>query len=725
MASKASSLEQVHSARSHTRDRKTEMSTIEINTHTTGGASEVGALSSTNPQEELSEARNSGILKDLSSHLLERPQTGSTGAGSGNRECNYTPIFLTVVVFLLIISSIYLAYKNRSHEEPTLCKTTACYLYRDMLQDSMNLEVNPCNNFYEYVCSRWDKNHNVPTYKQHLNQFFRALLKTLEVKVAFQHQSAVEKAVSFFQSCRKAAFARGRKSGEYETLMTIWVKCEILWPRANQHPNILKTLICIFQTFYLSNVLGIEKRHDTSLPYVYPGSEIAFYDHYTQAIKKVKRYQEYYEKLTDVMKTTDTKTEEIQTYEDFLHVEDVVHRHLVKDEFYEVKYARVNSSELAEFTPNIPQAEWEEAFRSAYQLESPLVDILNTDYMRAFNDVLSQIGAVEFHRYIGWINVQQLAPYINQESLSIFLGKRELTVADLQLCLFRTESFMGWATFARYAIDCMDNSTREDIHHIIGAIASILSTKVSASSWQVDRAPDADQNIQRSLNGLLFYADRFAHPEDMDVILSNISDMGGHLLLNWMNAAKGFTQTDPYLFFSIITFFQRQMDVGYYTFWNSIQTTFLMPPYVSMLPVYNRDINDAVKYGALGTLIADAATELLYRNYPSIRLKEWLCLSDSLDGGVYDRDVVTSALSLHIAWEAFQTAPSSTRRLLPDLQDTQLFFVAACFLMCGGSDVKRFVRKCNEPLKHSLAFSTAFLCPEHSPMNAKEKCAFF
>ncbi|XP_064457184.1 endothelin-converting enzyme 2-like [Ornithodoros turicata] len=695
---------------------------METNAHATVAASDVGTLSSNIPHEDLTDARYSGILKDLSSHLMERHQTDRT---SGYCAWNYIIILLALIILLILVGLLYLAYKYRDHEDSTLCKTTACYMYRDMLKDSMDFEMNPCNNFYQYVCSRWDKNHNVPTYRQHLDEFFRILFKTLEVKVAFQHQSAVEKAISFFQSCRKAIFARGRESGEYKTLKSIWVKCGILWPIANQYSNILRTLICIYDSFYVSNVLGIEKRQDTSLPFVFPGSEIAAFERYGQTIKKVKRYQEYYERLRDLMKTPGTKKEAIQTYEDFLHVEDVVHRHLLKEEFSTVKYARINSSELAELTPNIPAAEWEQVFKSEYQLESPMVDVLNTDYMIAFNEVLSEVGAVELHRYVGWINVQQMASYINWEFFSTFLGKRDLTVTDLQPCLSRTEGFMGWATFARYATDYLDNSTREDMHHIIGAIGRTLSQKLSSSTWQVDQAPDAHQNVQRSLNGLLLYADRFARPEDMDVILSNISDMGGHVLLNWMNASKESTKIDPYLFSSIITFFQRQMEVAYYTFWNRDQEIFLMPPYVAMLPVYNRDINNAVKYGALGTLIADTATKLMYRNYPSIRLRNWPCLSDSLDGGVYDRDVVTSALSLHIAWEAFQAAPSPELRLLPVLHDTQLFFVAACFLMCGGSDAKRFVRKCNEPLRHSLAFSTAFLCPEDSPMNAKKKCAFF
>ncbi|XP_064489211.1 endothelin-converting enzyme 2-like isoform X2 [Ornithodoros turicata] len=682
-----------------------------------------GQANVTPEPEDLTKFRDSALLKSLSSHLAERSLSSPT---TSRRVPNYTFVIITLAVLLFAFGYLYFAYFARYvvHEQRLpLCETKACATYRGMLETSMNLGVNPCDNFYLYVCGTWEKNRNVPMYKQHLERFFKNLFNKLEETVPSQHQNAVQKAVRFFQSCRIAAFASRPKGGEYEVLRDIWTKCGIYWPHINKDANIPKTLICIFEAFYMSNVLGIAKRHDTLLPYVFPGEDMIRQHQYSLQIKQVNRYHEYYEGLRDLMKSADSTKEDDQAYDDFVRVENTIREQLLKEIRVSSETVRMNLSQLAELTPNISELRWEQVFKSEFHLEHTPVDVCNTEYIKGFNKVLGIIGEVELHRYIGWINVQQMAPYVNRKFFSVYAGRNDITVADLQTCLYRTESYMGWATFGSYATQYFDTNTREDMHHIIRSISRTVSQKQPCCTTEMENQSDVGSTVQRSLDELLFYADRFGDPQAMDVILSNISDMGNHVLLNWMDASKGFTKIDYDLFGSISSSFQPQMQQTYYTFFNSNEKRFLMPPYAAMLPLYHKNISNAVKYGALGSLVADAATKLLYDNYLFLPQK-WRCFSDSVDG--VRNDTEAAALSLHLAWKAFQSVAATGTRPLQTLSDAQLFFVAACLLMCGdGTDGTRFVHKCNEPLKRSVAFSEAFSCPRNSPMNSEEKCVFF
>ncbi|XP_064472670.1 endothelin-converting enzyme 2-like isoform X2 [Ornithodoros turicata] len=665
--------------------------------------------------------------KTLVTHLAERSHEESL---HHNKSSYFTiSVLVTVIILLCVVTSVYFAYKYFKQKKRPLCTTAACNLYRDMLQGSINFDLKPCDDFYQYTCDKWNTNYQVPTYRHHLAIFFKTLFKTLRGQVPSEHQTAVEKAVRFFQSCKMAAYAKGRFEGGYQDLVDIWKKCDILWPRVNRNGDILRTMICIYDSFFMDTVLGIVKQHDTQLPYLFPGKALKFLHDYSESIKNASRYQEYYEGFRDLMKTADIKDGEVQTYEAFSSIEDVVYSNLVKPQFMQYNRTRIALWQLTGLTDGIGRTRWQEVFKTEFGLQSSSmsVDVSSIEYIREFNRVLKSVGEVELQRYVGWVSVQQMAPYINSQFSAVYHGVSELADVGLQVCLHRTEVYLGWSVFSKYATRYLDSATRKDIHGIINAIYKIVHSMVTWSEWIEQKRPQTAYEIMRRLAGLLVYADRFENPKHMDPILSSIGDMGDHVFHNWQNASKGLVRIDAPRLQSIISAFQQQMvPEPHYTFWNTQQQTFLMPPYVPIVPLY-LNVSNAVKYGALGFLISDVATKLLHMYYPSAKRRNWPCLNDSRDGGEDDTQIVHSAFALYFAWEAFKgVAVPDSDDLLPELSDAQLFFVAYCLLMCGEPrDEKRFVRRCNEPLRHHSAFSKAFSCPANSPMNAKEKCAFF
>lgn len=96
-----------------------------------------------------------------------------TGAFRGRTGLERILIFIAVVLFVSVVGLIVglvLVIKDED-EVPDVCLSDECAMASSRVLQSMDRNVNPCEDFYTYACGNWKKTHVIPEDRSSLNVF--------------------------------------------------------------------------------------------------------------------------------------------------------------------------------------------------------------------------------------------------------------------------------------------------------------------------------------------------------------------------------------------------------------------------------------------------------------------------------------------------------------------------------------------------------------------------
>ncbi|CAF3355230.1 unnamed protein product [Rotaria socialis] len=123
-------------------------------------------------------------------------------------------LILTNFIVLFVAFCIFLScfYRHHDKQEPEkLCLTPICIQLSSSIYSGLNQTINPCDDFYEFVCGRWIKTNIIPkghsgwsTTKELSRKnliILKSILEQTSIKNSLSAFTAEQEAIKFYQSC--------------------------------------------------------------------------------------------------------------------------------------------------------------------------------------------------------------------------------------------------------------------------------------------------------------------------------------------------------------------------------------------------------------------------------------------------------------------------------------------------------------------------------------------
>ncbi|XP_064464234.1 endothelin-converting enzyme 2-like [Ornithodoros turicata] len=645
------------------------------------------------------------------------PPASSSSERSPVQKFKRIMIFFIPVLLLLGVVTYFVIKHFSGRKHYLLCDSQACSAFEVMLSRTINHHLDPCDNFYVFVCDGWNRAQLKSVYRSHLDYFLALLNDNLQGNVPRYGQNSHEKAAAFFQACRMAA---RKNRGDTHGFRNILSESNADWPSISEKADVLLSLARFFRILRITNLLNIENSGNALV--IHGGAaEASNYKKRAAVIQNSGRYQWYYETFQNATKGTRTREEFMLPYSEFFQVEVAILDNLTNYTKNTSTNPPKNLHELANLTNEISYERWLRLVTEELVLpaDAPVfISEDDSDYLRAFSGLLKKMEEKYIHYEVGWIMVQQCAPFINSKVLGAYVGDfdpsdigKRADLQNLNLCLQLTETYMGWSIYAKFSEIYAPSASIKEVREIIDDIGKVAFIRTGAAEDSMGTRY-VNSPLRQQLHLMTKYQDRFEGPDFLNAIFFNISDMGPFIFQNWRRVIHDFLTRGNLTLWRLVStrFIFRLLATGEaYSLYNEAEHTYLLPPYAMMLPLYDINVMSAVKYAALGSVIASAAIAMTgssNRSRGSVR-------NQSLDEHT-NKQVRDAAAALEIAWEAYRKATEYAEdvrfRHLPHLSSDAMFFVATCYTLCGQPSDTYPALRCNEPLKHRPQFTRTFSC---------------
>ncbi|XP_064469168.1 neprilysin-1-like isoform X2 [Ornithodoros turicata] len=585
----------------------------------------------------------------------------------------------TVVSFIVIglIFHTTRHERNFSSQKLMTCATPACHNFAALLSSSMDEHNEPCDDFYLHVCGGWRRRFSASVYEVHIRKFTNELTESLrKVIIPVSGQTAFEKAAALFQSCESVA--RGELD-EVDNFKLILKEAGLFWPRPSQAPDVLTSMVLISNVLQLPTLMLFFKKvmNGTHFARISPCSAIERSRRRRSSIERshsglIPRgstpYERYYGTFFDAFTSRNENTTGYMSYETFRDVEYQVFKYLGPHD--QSRAPRILDPEtFHHLTPAISSDRWKTALEKHLGMPSDtpyFISLGSHEYVFQFNRLLAEVGETNLHLYVGWTATQGVAYVLNKDlSLAVCGGENASQEITPAFCLRLTENVMGILTYKSYLSKHFTKPVRDGVNKLIENVRESFERMSASTSW-LRTQNDSTFDLNREANWLV---DRWDRSEESDTIIedvySGLADMNTSVANNWVRGIKLKRELNESTAWEVASqYMQHIIGLDGYSTRDDLQDMSYISPYSLTLPVYERDLIDAVKYGALGSLVAMSLFDQLYRKFLQFNknAKEKLSCFNNNTEDTLPSELVSRAVSVDVLWEAFYAArPNSTR----------------------------------------------------------------
>ncbi|KAL1419012.1 hypothetical protein MTO96_025480 [Rhipicephalus appendiculatus] len=675
--------------------------------------------------------------------------------------------FACSAVFGLIASAVVVAVLAHKGSLPGFhkfsirtCHSADCLYVSEMIRAAVNTSVDPCHDFYQYVCGSYAEARTVDrliALSIRTNSIFRALLSaSLANRTEPPASSAGRKANALYRSCLDVV---AKKQNDMPVLTKFLGTHGLDLSSLDTKESPLEVIFRLYFQYGITAVFAfnlaelVTRDFKRELLFRIDKNLLTWYNYRAALIKMgsigyfmatfLRQYGDRVEEIAQTIYDAENKAH--------LTMAQVSSRFAPNaTNFYSVQISNIGT-----FTPNtVTREEWTRLMLkyagTLYTADDRiLVEKRALAYLQA---LYATIGASGLKLLVAWTVLRSYAGYVD-ESVATFLYddyERE--------CQMRVDRLMPVAFHAQQLFAVAPPESARAAHEIASNVREGAKTMFADSAWLDNSARAVALS---KLSGIVF---QMGYPDDqdsqaaLDAYYSDLAYPSGRPFLNaWLNVSRHYLRK---LLDKNTGFMFAVDEVN--AFYNTGANQVVVPAAFLQRPLYFRDGVASFNYGSLGHVIGHEinhaydvrginvdekgfavswmlpsslerykeSARCVRREHESVLAWRSMVLVDDLDS-----ENIADFAGARAAYEAFRSLPGEVKfgRVPGPFYPEQLFFIAFCLKWCEshfhprrreGRYAPGFGR-CVVPLRNMREFADAFHCERNTRMNPASKCSFW
>ncbi|CAN8001963.1 unnamed protein product [Ixodes hexagonus] len=627
------------------------------------------------------------------------------------------------------------------------CDRVSCLDEKKMLAMLMKQEVQPCDDFYEFVCGGLDRPGSIGhSLTHHIGLGYKTMLKAfLAAKIPATNQTAKQKLGALFISCIRASELKLEQADS----LKVFLRDRALAfpePQATSLNDVKRLLVDLSFNWGLSLPVSLVVYRNLT-----DGRRPAFYlsvEDYWQgwrtdvrAMNASRTLTGYLQFMCEVMGTPGSSYSRV--------INDILEAH--------VRAKRVAKGHPPARRPVVTRLK-DAAFRQALNQHLPKeAKISSNDTYYQLEPAFELLAKMErdapgtlrrfrllVAAYILWIFAPATSPSLHKALLDA-LGRTNSQTNDALLscgrhldwimpnALWRMTADVLWTEDADQYLGDVLNNTKNAFRDVVS------KTALKNSPW----ARPVIRQSWRALKYIFGTSRNILSWRELDVEYGFFPDIDA--TVNFMKAytavlrARVSKYVDAFARHGDVIDAPFPVDLDASRFWTmGIMKSVAVRRVLATPPVFSPKLPHAWNYGTLGLAVATLLTWYIsdysyttgnYTFFPNASwqaftgLRDYTdCLSRHFD--LRNVQIVAKSVALSVMLREVEEADEFfiSRQGSGKLTGRQLFFVTSCSLLCktGTSDYHKEL--CRAPLRQSPLFAKAFSCPYGAPMNPSLKC---
>ncbi|KAH7953016.1 hypothetical protein HPB49_003456 [Dermacentor silvarum] len=629
-----------------------------------------------------------------------------------------------------------------------LCHTKDCLTHANLLLRAVNTSIDPCEDLYGHVCSRWlpdsrYRDHAKSTLDEMMFAWYEGFNTTLS------HGTLVlpvgKKVRAMYDTCMASEPIFGESVA---ALIDLLHQYGLRWPEASEsNVTALGVLIALDVDFQAPFwfVVRTRKLGRTRAVVISPSPYIPIFrqDHLTVMVSG--KYVKYWRLFESVVLN---KSGPVASDEDILKAARMEANILTSlDSAYNAQpksSAVFSLGKIERHTQPLSSEDWIKELNAKMQLDSALTrsDKVVTDddrYLQAIGSIFANYSNEELLRHLAWHVIQQYATVASYRLLRARFGSGErLSFYRPVFCATNVEVSYKALVLALYVVSRSQPDGLDFITDAFDSLKETLFEKVNASRWlDVTSKRMLGQKIS-VLATRLWPLPEFLRNDTLEAVYFDFPDnetsfgdywVKSRLLLKKLNnRAPGYeyvlelpgNNSPKYVLFN---YMMNSVDVAIGA--------------VSR-PLFYPQGTRAMMYGGLGFSMALQLVKTMdsegLKWHPrlgqanSIKSPPTMSAYQTKDGCLKEqgfRSVFPEIPAMEITYAAYVKSNETHPPIDHTLPEDKVFFLTLCYMTCSQRGHKNpSAADCNKAVRGSSAFAKAFSCSKGSAMNPEKTCSF-